>query len=75
MFSVEWAINRGKEPHGVVQKEVSKSDSLAAVIASAKARLGKMKAMHPDDPPDGFVVLDASGKEVSRWFPVNHSRP
>ena len=74
MFNVEWAINHGKNPHGVVAKEVSQTDSLAAAIAAAKARLGKVRKQHADDPPDGFVILDSAGKEVSRWFPPDHSR-
>lgn len=74
MFTVEWAIKRGKNPPEVVQRDASQSDDLATVLASAKARLSKLKALHPKNPPNGFIVLDGSGKEVSRWFPADHSQ-
>jgi len=75
MFDVEWVINRGKNPPGVVAREASQSENLAAVIAFAKSRLGKVRAMHPKTPPNGFVIHDSAGKEVSRWFRVDHHKP
>jgi hypothetical protein len=69
MFTVEWVVDRGASTPDVVEREVSQSDSLAAVIAAARARAGKMKSLHKGNPPDGFLILDSSGKEVSRWIP------
>jgi hypothetical protein len=69
MFTVEWVADRGAGAPEVLEREMSQSDSLASVIAAARARAGKMKSLHKSNPPDGFLILDSAGKEVSRWIP------
>jgi hypothetical protein len=27
-----------------------------------------MRRKYPDAPPDGFMVFDAAGQEIGRWF-------
>jgi hypothetical protein len=65
MFRVKW-IERGKDSDPV-EVENSILTDLDKVIASAKDGILGMRLRHIARPPDGFIVADSDGKEVSRW--------
>jgi hypothetical protein len=68
MFTVKWVV-RGKEAEPI-KSEGFKVQGADTVVAACRYRLAAMRLGYPDRPPDGFIVLDASGKEVARWFDV-----
>jgi hypothetical protein len=59
-------IERGKEGDPV-EVENSILTDLDKVIASAKDGILGMRLRPIARPPDGFIVADSDGKEVSRW--------
>jgi hypothetical protein len=66
MFTVKWVV-RGKEAEPI-EREVFKVQGADTVVAACRYRLAAMRLTYPDHPPEGFIVLDASGREVGRWF-------
>jgi predicted NAD/FAD-binding protein len=66
MFRIKW-IERGKEDEPV-EVENSILTDLERVVTFCREALYGMKLRHIRRPPDGFVVVDADGREVRRWF-------
>jgi hypothetical protein len=80
MFSVRW-LESGKESDPV-EVENSIFTDLDKVVSFGKGEFFGMRSRHIARPPNGFVVVDAEGKEVSRWFAseadgltAQHARP
>ena len=66
MFFVRW-VTRGNEVMPI-ESEDFPMESAQTVVAICLDRLAAMRAKYPDDPPDGFIVIGASGNEIARWF-------
>jgi hypothetical protein len=66
MFTVNWVV-RGKEAEPI-KVERFKVLSAETVVAACRYRLVAIRLSYPDSPPDGFIVLNDSGREVRRWF-------
>ena len=66
MFTVKW-VSRENESQPVVI-ESSVFTDLDKVVASCREALYGMRLKHIGLPPDGFIVADADGKELRRWF-------
>jgi hypothetical protein len=66
MFAVKWVI-RGKEAEPVESEDfgVFHADVL---VSACRYRMEMMRRKYPDAPPDGFMVFDAAGQEIGRWF-------
>jgi hypothetical protein len=66
MFTVKWVI-RGKEAEPVEIEEfgVFHADVL---VSACRYRMETMRRKYPVSPPDGFMVFDAPGQEIGRWF-------
>ena len=69
MFQVKWVARaRTDEP---VDVETSAFRDINNVVAFCQAALFGMRARFAVGPPDGFIVVDAEGSEVRRWFLPN----
>jgi hypothetical protein len=66
MFSVKW-VSRQNESQPI-EIEHSVFTDLDKVVASCKEALYGKRLSHHALPPDGFIVADADGKELERWF-------
>jgi hypothetical protein len=61
MFTVNWVV-RGKEIEPI------ESGRFSTLIMACRYRMAMMRLKYPETPPDGFIVIDDSGKEIGRWF-------
>ncbi|HUH84892.1 MAG TPA: hypothetical protein VLX85_09785 [Stellaceae bacterium] len=68
MLTIQWIALRRDGTRGVVERTTFPKDSLSQAMAEARARFDEVKARHPNGAPDGFVVLDAAGGEIGRFF-------
>jgi hypothetical protein len=69
MLTIEWITNRGRDgPPEVVERVMFCGDVLSEALAFAKMYFPKVKESRPDSPPDGFRILDKSGREVAALF-------
>jgi hypothetical protein len=66
MFTVNWVV-RGKES-APIESERFRVHGVDTVVEACRDRLAAMRLNYPDTPPDGFIVLDDSGREIQRWF-------
>jgi hypothetical protein len=66
MFTVKWVV-RGKEAEPL-ESESFQVRSADTLVTACRYRLVLIRRKYPDEPPDGFIVFDGSGKEVRRWF-------
>jgi hypothetical protein len=66
MFTVRWVV-RGNDAEPVEVEKI-KVLSVETVLAACRYRLVAIRLKHPDNPPDGFIVLNESGRELRRWF-------
>ena len=66
MFTVRWVAHRNEEDAS--KTENSLLPNADAVVASCLERLPLMRERELVSPPDGFIVSDASGKELRRFF-------
>ncbi len=65
MFSVKWVTHHSESDS---ETEVGIDRDLDELVSFYISRLATVR-MHPSGlPPDGFLVYDAGGKEVRRWF-------
>ena len=65
-FSVNWVLH-GNETRPI-EVETSALDDLDKLVEICRGRFDEKTRMHPDAPPDGFLVCDNAGNEVRRWF-------
>jgi hypothetical protein len=64
MFTVIWVVHGNEaEP---VETEKLKAFGLETVKTACRDQLAAMRLKYAGTPPDGFVVLDSSMKEVYR---------
>lgn len=68
MLIIQWIALRRDGTRGVVERTTFAEDSLGAAMAHARNLFEAVRARHPDGPPDGFIVRDASGGEIGRYF-------
>jgi hypothetical protein len=69
MLTIEWIRNRGPEmPPGVVETMSFPGSVPADAVAHAKSLFADTRARLPLNPPDGFRIVDAAGREVALWF-------
>jgi hypothetical protein len=68
MLTIQWIAFRRDGTRGLVESAAFAGDSLAEAMAHARNLFDAVRARHPDGPPDGFIVRDASGGEIGRYF-------
>jgi hypothetical protein len=66
MFTVKWAPRETENQR--VEIESCVFTDLDIVVASCREALYGMRLRHIASPPDGFIIADADGKELRRWF-------
>lgn len=70
MYAIHYVVNR--ESDHPVQEEQSEAGDLATAIASAKQKIKNLNIAIPWNPerphPIGFLIFDASGREVYREY-------
>jgi hypothetical protein len=65
-LSVHWVAHRREtQPVAIERTALQGLDKL---VEMCQGRFPEMKRTYPDTPPDGFLVFDADGIEVRRWF-------
>ena len=75
MFSVKWVAQHKEAAPIIVESSVF--TDLDKIVASCKEDLYAMRLRHLPTAPDGFIVCDADGRELRRWFgpiPIDPSR-
>lgn len=71
MFSVRWVIHYCElEP---IKIENFIQGELDELVSSCIRRLHILRLWQVPRPPDGFLVTDAAGREVRRWFASSRS--
>ncbi len=75
MFVVQWIIHFNEKVP--LETEYSIHQDLDDLVLSCKEKLPFMRLFRAQTPPDGFLVFDASGREVRRWMgiPTTDSSP
>ena len=69
MLTIEWIRHRGPdEPPAVVETTPCSGNGLRDVVATAKSQFAETRKRLPLNPPDGFRIVDGSGKELAQWF-------
>jgi hypothetical protein len=69
MLTIEWVRDRGGNmPLCVVETECCAGKPLADAIAHAKALFASTRERLPLGPPDGFRIVDSSGRELALWL-------
>ena len=66
MFIVKWF--RSGDETNPVWVENSLLTDLDTVVSFCQEAHAQMRLKHPAMPPDGFIVADADGVELRRWF-------
>jgi hypothetical protein len=66
MFTVKWVI-RGKEAEPI-ESERFRLNHVSTLIMACRYRMAMMRLKYPETPPDGFIVVDHTGKEIGRWL-------
>jgi hypothetical protein len=66
MFSVKWGTRQNENQP--IETESSVFTDLDQLVASCREALYGMRLRHIALPPDGFIISDADGKELRRWF-------
>jgi hypothetical protein len=66
MFTVKWVV-RGREAEPL-ESEGFTIGNVDTLIVACRYRMAMMRLKHPNPPPDGFIVIDPTGKEIGRWF-------
>jgi hypothetical protein len=66
MFIVKW-FKSGNEAKPVWVENSPLTD-LDMVVSYSQEAHALMRLKHPATPPDGFIVVDANGVELRRWF-------
>ncbi len=66
MFGVKW-VTHHNERESIKIEDVAQRD-LDGVVSSCKKKLPSMRLLNGQTAADGFVIFDAAGKEVRRWF-------
>lgn len=67
MLTIEWITNRGRDaPVRVVERVVFCGSVLPDAVTFAKMYFPKVREPRPENAPDGFRILDSSGREVAR---------
>jgi hypothetical protein len=61
MFTVKWVV-RGKEDEPI-ESERFRLNHVSTLIMACR-RMAMMQLKYPETPPDGFIVLDRTGKEL-----------
>ncbi len=66
MFTVKWVTHRHEADP--IEVETSCHGDLDTVVSLSQRGLSAMREKHSLHPPDGFLVFDAEGNELRRWF-------
>lgn len=66
MFTVKWVV-RGQEADPIESEEFGVLH-VDVLIAACRYRMAMMQVKYPQSPPDGFIILDPTGKEIGRWI-------
>jgi hypothetical protein len=74
MLTIEWIRYRGPDdPPAVVETMPFPGSVLADAVESARSQFASTRERLPLNPPDGFRIVDGSGKELARWFDGGNS--
>jgi hypothetical protein len=69
MLTIEWIRHRGPdEPPAIVETMPFSGNVLGDAVAKAKSQFAGTRKRLPLNPPDGFRIVDESGKELAQWF-------
>jgi hypothetical protein len=69
MLTIEWVRDRGGSmPLCVVETERCDGKPLADAVAHAKALFASTRERLPLGPPDGFRIVESSGRELALWL-------
>jgi hypothetical protein len=69
MLTIEWIRHRGPdEPPAVVETMPFPGNALADAVETAKSKFAATRERLPLNPPDGFRIVDRTGKELAQWF-------
>lgn len=68
MFTIELLTRRGSDDVQVFERVELLRHLLYDAEHRAKTLLAEAKRQHPDNPPQGYRVLDASGTVVARFW-------
>jgi hypothetical protein len=66
MFTVQWIVH-GREA-APIESEAFRVGHVSTLITACRYRMELMQRKYPETPPDGFIVFDHEGKEISRWL-------
>jgi hypothetical protein len=66
MFTIEFVIAEGRESPAIIEKMVSRARYISDANIMARSQLEGVRRNHPEAPPDGFQIRDASGHIVLR---------
>jgi hypothetical protein len=69
MLTIEWIRYRGlNEAPAVVETVPFPGNVLADAVETAKSSFAQTRERLPLNPPDGFRIVDRTGKQLAQWF-------
>jgi len=74
MFTIELVIVRGRDHPEVVERTLSPRHFLYDAEHRAKTMLSEARRRFPDNPPDGYQILNEEGAVVARFSRATASR-